>query len=60
MYNLYYKNKLINTKGAVSEQTVAEINKRGYIFKHGAQADNKRRLTRIPVKDIKIVKTFMF
>lgn len=60
MYNLYYRNNLINTKGAVGQDAVDELSKREYVFKVTEDTTGKRRRERIPVKDIKIVKTFVF
>lgn len=60
MYNLYYKNSLINTKGAVGQDAVDELKKREYVFKVTEDSYGKQYRERIPVKDIKIVKTFVF
>lgn len=59
-YNLYYKNRLINTKGTVDESAIEELKKREYIFKVTQDANKRIHRERIPTKDITVIKTFVF
>lgn len=60
MYNLYYKGKLINTKGAVGDDVVKQLSDRPFIFKLSEDTTGRTHRERIPVSEIKLVKTYVF
>ena len=60
MYNLYYKGKLINTKGAVGDDAIEQLAGRPYVFKVYEKPDGTVTRERIPVSEIKVVKTYVF
>lgn len=60
MYNLYYKGKLINTKGAVGDDAIEQLASRPYVFKVYEKPNGTVSKERIPVSEIKVVKTYVF
>lgn len=60
MYNLYYNNKLINTNGAVDDDVIKQLKDRPFVFKIIEDTSGRIHKERIPVSEIKIVKTYVF
>lgn len=60
MYNLYYKGKLINTKGAVGDDAIEQLANHPYVFKVYEKPNGTAAKERIPVSEIKVVKTYVF
>lgn len=60
MFNLYYKEKLINTKGAVDDSVIEHIKNKPFIFKVTEDVNGVVHRERIPTSMIKIVKTYVF
>lgn len=60
MFNLYYKGKLINTKGAIGDDVIEHIADRPFIFKLTEDNNGVYHRERIPTNKIKVVETFVF
>lgn len=60
MYNLYYNSKLINTNGAVGDDVIEQLKNRPFVFKITEDRYGRTHKERIPVSEIKVVKTYVF
>lgn len=59
LYNLYYNNQKLN-KNVVGEDIVDQLRSRQYIFKVSVDQYGRETRERIPTKDVKAIKTFVF
>ena len=58
-YNLYYNNQKLN-KDVVGDDIIDQLRSRKYIFKVSVDQYGRETKERIPTKDVKVVKTYVF
>ena len=58
-YNLYYNNQKLN-KDVVGDDIIDHLHSRQYIFKVSVDQYGRETKERIPTKDVKVVKTYVF
>lgn len=58
-YNLYYNNQKLN-KDVVGDDIIDQLRSRQYIFKVSVDQYGRETKERIPTKDVKVVKTYVF
>lgn len=58
-YNLYYNNEIIN-KSPVGDDIVEKLNTKNYVFKVTKDKYGIEHKERIPTKDIKRIKAYIF
>ena len=58
-YNLYYNNQKLN-KDVVGDDIIDQLHSRKYIFKVSVDKYGRETKERIPTKDVKVVKTYVF
>ena len=58
-YNLYYKNKKLN-KNVVDDDIVSQLHSKQYVYKVTTDKYGREYREKIPTKDIKVIKTFVF
>lgn len=59
LYNLYYNNQKLN-KDVVGDDIIDQLHSHQYIFKVSVDQYGRETKERIPTKDVKVVKTYVF